>query len=286
MDGAALAIILGLVSAVTLAAANTSIKMGSDILIGRAFLSWSSALIMAPVALFVPLPDGPTLGALALTLPAHFFYQMCLVRAMQHADLSLVFPVMRGAAPLLTACVALLLLGEHLTPLAWVGLVLATAALLTFVLPPAGTGLRAHPDARALAWAAATAVGIALYNTLDARGTRLAPEPFTFITWLFLLDPIGVTIVVVLRRRRVFAEVARMRWRYGVAAGVLSTISFGSTLYAFSLAEVARISALRETSVVFAAIMGSRFLREAFGLRRIVAAIALAAGLVLMQFGG
>lgn len=286
MDGAALAIILSLVSAVTLAAANTSIKLGSDILIGRAFLSWSSAVIMAPVAFFVPPPDGRTWGALALTLPAHFFYQMCLVRAMQRADLSLVFPVMRGAAPLLTACVALILLGEHLLPLAWIGLIVATAALLAFVLPPAGTALRAHPDAAALAWAAATAVGIALYNTLDARGTRLAPEPFTFITWLFLLDPIGVTMVVALRRRSVFAEVARMRWRYGVAAGALSTISFGSTLYAFSLIETAKVSALRETSVVFAAIMGSRFLGEGFGVRRILAAIALAAGLVLMQFSG
>src|SRR5688572_16015839 len=119
MDGAALAIILGLVSAVTLAAANMSIKMGSDILIGRAFLSWSAALMVAPVAFFVPMPDPRTWGALALTLPAHFFYQMCLVRAMQHADLSLVFPVMRGAAPLLTALVAMLLLNEHLTRLAW-----------------------------------------------------------------------------------------------------------------------------------------------------------------------
>jgi drug/metabolite transporter (DMT)-like permease len=76
-----------------------------------------------------------------------------------------------------------------------------------------------------------------------------------------------------------------MRWRYGLTGGALSILSFGSALYAFTLIETAKVSALRETSVVFAAIMGSLFLGESFGRRRIVAAIALAAGLVLMQFG-
>lgn len=286
MDGTALAILLGLVSAVTLAAANMSIKMGADILVGRAVLSLSASLIIGPAAFFVPLPNAPTWGALAVTLPAHFFYQMCLVRAMQRADLSLVFPVMRGAAPLLTACVALALLGERLPPLAWGGLIVATAALLFFVLPPAGTALRAHPDAAALGWAAATAVGVALYNTLDARGVRLAPDPFTFIVWLFLLDPIAVTLVVALRRRGLSATATRIRWRYGAAAGALSIISFGSALYAFSLIETAKVAALRETSVMFAAAMGSRLLGEGFGGRRIVAAMVLAAGLILMQFAG
>jgi drug/metabolite transporter (DMT)-like permease len=286
MDAAPLAIILGLGSAVTLAAANMSIKMGADILAGRAVLSLSAALMIAPAALLVPFPDVRTWLALAATLPVHFTYQMCLVRALQRADLSLVFPVMRGAAPLLTACVALLLLSERLSPLAWVGLILATAALVGFVLPPAGAKLRAHPDARALGWAAATAIAIAFYNTLDARGTRIAPDPFTFIVWLFLLDPIGVTTVVVLRRRNVAAAMEGMRWRYGAAAGALSIISFGSALYAFTLMETAKVSALRETSVIFAALMGSRFLGEGFGARRFIAATVLAAGLVLMQFGG
>lgn len=285
MDGPTLAILLSLVSAVTLAAANMSVKMGSDILVARAMLSVSAGLIIAPAAFIVPLPDRQTWLALAATLPAHFAYQLCLVRAMQRADLSLVFPVMRGASPLLTACVALTLLGEHLAPFAWVGLIVATAALIVFALPPAGTGLRSHPNAAALGWAVATAVGVSFYNTLDARGVRIAPSPFTFIVWLFLLDPISITILSVFRRGKLLASVARMRWRYGVAAGALSIVSFGSTMYAFSLLETAKVSALRETSVVFAALMGSRFLGEGFGRRRFLAAIALASGLVLMEFG-
>jgi drug/metabolite transporter (DMT)-like permease len=284
MDDVLLAVCLGLVSAVTLAAVNMSVKMGGDILVGRVIMSVSAALMILPAIFFVPLPDSRTWGALALTLPAHFFYQMCLVRAMQRGDLSLVFPVMRGAAPLLTAFTALILLNEALAPLAWLGLVAATGAVFAFALPPSGVRLRDHPDRAALAWAAATAVGVATYNALDSRGVRLAPSPFTFIVWLFLLDPILITSTALFRRRDALAAAVRMKWRYGVAAGALGTISFGAALYAYTLIETAKVSALRETAVVFAALMGTLFLGEKFGRRRLLAALALAAGLVLMQF--
>jgi uncharacterized membrane protein len=286
MDGTVFAVCLGLFSAITLAAANMSVKMGTDILIGRAILSTSAAMMTLPATLFVPLPDAATLGALALAMPAHYFYQICLVKAMGRGDLSLVFPVMRGAAPLLTAFAALLLLGERLAPLAWIGLVGATAAVIFFALPPKGVGLSRHPDRAALAWAVGTAIGISLYNVTDARGVRIAPDPLTFIVYLFLVDGLLITITALVLRRDVLAKAVAMKWRYGVAAGALSILSFGTALYAFSLMETAKVSALRETSVVFAAFMGSLFLNESFGRRRILAALALAAGLVLMQFGG
>ncbi len=285
MDGTLLAICLGLFSAVTLASANMSVKMGGDILLSRAVLSASAALLILPAAFFVPAPDAATWNALSYALPAHFFYQVCMIRALQRGDLSLVFPVMRGAAPLLTALAALLVLGEELALLSWLGLLLATGAVAAFALPPRGVPMRDHPHAAALFWAAATAIGIALYNVTDARGVRMAPSPFTYIVWLFLLDGMGVILLALALRRGAVASVLAMRWRYGVAGGALSILSFGSALYAFGLMETAKVSALRETAVVFAAIMGSLFLGESFGRRRILAAVALAAGLVLMQFG-
>jgi drug/metabolite transporter (DMT)-like permease len=285
MDDGLLAVGLGLFSAMTLAAANMSVKMGTDILVGRAILSVSAAILILPAIFFVDPPDAATAAALALTLPFHLFYQLCLVKALGRGDLSLVFPVMRGAAPLLTAFTALLLLREQLAPLAWIGLVAATLAVSSFALPPRGVRLRHHPDRSALAWAAATAVGVSLYNVTDARGVRIAPDPFTFIVWLFLLDWIAITIVALLFRRDALAAAIAMKWRYGVAAGALSIFSFGAALYAFSLSETAKVSALRETSVVFAALMGSLFLGESFGRRRLAAALVLAAGLIAMQFG-
>jgi drug/metabolite transporter (DMT)-like permease len=281
-----LAVCLGLFSAVTLAAANMSVKMGSDILVGRAVLSASAALTIAPAAFFVPLPDARTWGALLLAVPAHYAYQLCLIRAMQRGDLSLVFPVMRGAAPLLTAAAAFLFLGEALPPLALAGLVGATAALFLFAAPPRGTLLRHHPDAAVLAWALATAVGVALYNVADASGVRGAPEPFTYIVWIFLLDSVCITCTALARRRSELGRAIASKWRFGVAAGFLSILSYGSAVYAFSLMETAKVSALRETSVVFAALMGALFLKEGFGARRVAAALLLAAGLVAMQFGG
>ena len=281
-----LAVVLGLFSAVTLAAANMSVKMGTDILVGRAILSSSAALLILPAAFVVSPPDAATWRALFIALPAHFVYQICLVRSMQRGDLSLVFPVMRGAAPLLTAFSALIFLGEELAPLAWAGLLCATAAVVAFALPPKGVRLRDHPDRTALLWALGTALGVSLYNVADARGVRIAPGPFTYIVWLFLLDGIAITTLAVVVRRNILAQAIAMKWRFGVAAGALSILSFGSALYAFSLIETAKVSALRETSVVFAAAMGSLFLGESFGRRRIIAAMVLAAGLLLMQFGG
>ena len=270
----------------TLAAANMSVKMGSDILVGRAVLSSSAALAVAPAAFFVPLPDAWTWGALLVAVPAHYFYQLCLVQAMQRGDLSLVFPVMRGSAPLLTAAAAFLVLGEALPPLALAGLVVATGAVFVFAAPPTGTLLRHHPDRAVIGWALATAVGVALYNVADARGVRGAPEPFTYIVWIFLLDAIGISLTAFFRRRGELGRTIAVKWRYGVVAGLLSIASYGSAVYAFSLMETAKVSALRETSVFFAALLGTLFLREGFGRRRLAAALALAAGLVAMQFGG
>lgn len=280
-----LAISLGIFSAITLAAANMSVKMGSDILVGRTILSGSAAILILPAAFFVPLPDPATWAALSIAMPAHFAYQLCLIRAMQRADLSLIFPVMRGSAPLLTSAAALLFLDESLSLLAWSGLVIATLAVVAFALPPKGSGFRDHPDGKALIWAAATAVGIALYNVADARGVRISPNPLTYIVWLFLLDAVLISSAALLVRRNALAQAIGMRWGYGVVAGALSILSFGSALYAFNLMETAKVSALRETAVVFAAIMGALFLGEGFGKRRIVAALVLAGGLVLMQFG-
>jgi drug/metabolite transporter (DMT)-like permease len=285
VDASAFGIALALFSALTLASANLAVKLGSDILVARTVLSISASAMLLPVALLVPLPDPATWGALALGAPAHFVYHLCLVRALQRGELSLVFPIMRGAAPLLTASAAFLLLGETLAPLAIAGLVMATGAVIVFAVPPPGVLLRHHPDRKSLLWAAATAVAVALYNVADARGVRIAPSAFTYIVWIFILDPIGITATAAFARRGELRRVVRRLWRYGVLAALLSILSYGAALYAFRIMETARVSALRETAVVFAALMGALLLKEGFGPRRILAAIALATGLVMMQLG-
>jgi drug/metabolite transporter (DMT)-like permease len=272
-------------SAVTLAGANTFVKATSDILAGRSVMALSSAVIMAPFAFVVPLPNAATWEILALSIPAHWIYQTALVGALSRGDLSLVFPVMRGSAPLLTALVAALFLHEHLSTLALAGLAIASLSTVVFALPERAFGGSRDLRRSALLWALATGVTVAIYNVIDARGTRVAPNPFSFTVWLFLLDWIGVNTITFLTRRKTYFAMLRGAARYGIGAGALSVLSFSAALYGFSIAPVAYISAMRETAVIFAALLGWFFLKEGFGARRTTAALVLAGGLSLLQFG-
>ncbi|MDP3736203.1 MAG: DMT family transporter [Hyphomonadaceae bacterium] len=290
MDPTFFAFLLGLGSAVTLAGANTLVKSAKDILGGRTVMAVSSSLMMLPAVFFVPLPSAKTWIFLALSLPAHWLYQTALVRALSRGDLSMVFPVMRGSAPLLTAISASILLGEHLSPLAIAGLTIASLATIVFALPEKNfAGSRAVRNS-AILWALATGAGVAIYNVIDAQGVRSAVDTtgtqWSFIVWLFVLDWIGIsTIMLITRGPNEFVASARRAPWPGLGAGVCSTFSFSMALYGFSVAPVAYISAMRETAVVFAAVMGWWFLREGFGARRTFAAVVLACGLGLLQFG-
>ena len=285
MDPIHLGLMLGLGSAVTLAFANASIKASGDILMSRAALSGSAALMVLPFAFFVPLPNATTWKWLTISIPVHWLYQATLVRAMTRGDLSLVFPIMRGSAPLITAILAFVWLKETLTPIATFGLFIASAATIIFALPETGIVTDSRTRRAALFWAILTGGGVALYNVVDANGVRAAPTVPTFVVWLFLLDSIGINIACLWTRRTGWVEGMRLKWRYGVAAGALSIVSFTMALWGFRIAPVAHISALRETSVVFAALIGVIILKEGFGLRRLFAALALVTGLILMRLG-
>lgn len=286
MDPGFFAFLLGMGSAVTLAGANTFVKAAKDILGGRAVMAITSALLALPIAFFVPLPEPQTWTILALSLPAHWLYQTALVRALSRGDLSLVFPVMRGSAPLLTAIFAALALGEHLSALSIAGLVIASLATVIFALPEKNFGGSHAVRNSALLWAIATGACVAIYNVIDAQGVRSGSSQWSFIVWLFLLDWIGINAIALLTRgRQQFMTSARAALWPGMGAGACSLASFSMALYGFSIAPVAYMSAMRETAVVFAALMGWWFLREGFGLRRTFAAIILAGGLSLLQFG-
>ncbi len=283
MSPETLALLLGLGSAITLAFANAFVKAGGDILMSRAATSLSGAVMMIPAAIIFPLPTAETWTMLALSVPSHMLYQTFLIRALHRGDLSLVFPVMRGSAPMLTALGAWLVLSESLPPMAIAGLVLASLATIIFALPERHLGGDSRTRNIALMWALATGAGVALYNIVDARGVRSAPEAMTFIAWMFILDSPGVNIAAIWSRKGQYLPLLRSKMRYGVTAGALSVLSFSMALYGFRIAPVSFISALRETAVVFAAILGVVILKEGFGARRILAAAALATGLILFR---
>lgn len=281
-----LPVILCLASALTVAITNVMVKRGGDVLTARMLVAVVMGLTVLPIAPFVPPPPQGTWGLIALSMVVHWVYQFCAIRALHRGALSLVFPVMRGLGPLATAAFAALWLSEKLAPLQVAGLVIASLSIIIFALPTALTVEGRKLDRTALFWAAMTAIGVGLYAVADTRAARAMETPLTFIVWLFLLDWIGVTAVFFWQRGKRAWNFVKPELRNGVIGGVAGSISYGLAIYAYTLTDAAMVTALRETSVVFAAAFGAWLLREGFGARRITAAATLAAGLVLMQAGG
>ena len=288
MSPALLAVLLGLFSAVTVAAANFAVKRGGDVLTARMVLSVSMALTVVPFVPFVPAPPADLWPSLLGAVAVHWVYQFGLIKALHRGDLSRVFPVMRGGAPMLVAIAAAIFLQEYLAPLGWIGLIMATVAVIVFAMPESKTATLAQKalDRSALFWAGVTALGICAYSVVDAHTIRQMPSPYTFIVYLFLLDWIGITAVTLWTRRGQVWTRVKPQLKAGVLGGVAGTLSYGAALYAFTLTDTALVTALRETSVVWAAMMGAVGLREGFGKRRVMAAAVLAIGLVIMQTFG
>lgn len=283
MSPALLPVFLCLFSAITVALTNVMVKRGGDVLTTRALVALVMGLTVLPLAPFVAPPPLETWGLIAVSVAVHWLYQFAAIRALHRGALSLVFPVMRGLAPLATAAFAALWLSETLTLLQAAGLVIASVSILVFALPTGLTEAARRMDRAALFWAIMTAVGVGLYAVADTQAARAMPTPLTFIVWLFLLDWIGVTAVLLWQRQgRVMAAV-RPALRNGVIGGVAGALSYGTAIWAYTLTDAAMVTALRETSVVFAAAFGAILLKEGFGARRIAAAGALAGGLILMQ---
>ncbi len=286
MSASLLPVALCLFSALTVAITNVMVKRGGDVLTARTIVAIVMGLTVLPLVPLVPAPPPETWGLIAVSVAVHWFYQFAAIRALHRGALSLVFPVMRGLAPLAVAGLAVFWLAETLSPLQVTGLLVASLSILVFALPTGLSEAARRMDRAALFWALMTAIGVGLYAVADTQAARAMPTPLTFIVWLFLFDWIGVTIVFAWQTRGRALAAASRQLRSGVIGGVAGALSYGTAIWAYTLTEAAMVTALRETSVVFAAAFGAWLLKEGFGRRRVAAAAALATGLVLMQAAG
>lgn len=276
-----------LVSAVLVALVGVLMKSAQDKLVFRGVLSASSACLVLPFAFILPLPTESVWPYLLAGAVVHFFYQICYVGAFERGDMSLVYPIMRGVAPAITAVFAFLFLNEGLTGIEQIGLGLTVVALIAFSWRSnSSDGLQSS----AILIAIVCGVFIALYCVIDAAGMRVSEEAlsqvWTYIVWFFLLDMIGMAVLVFWRRGASAFQQIQRHFRNGFLAGGISLFSFSLALYAFTLAPVAKMSAMRETSVVFGAIFAAWLLKEPFGQKRILLAVLLASGLLMLQSGG
>ena len=267
--------LLVLLAAAMHATWNAVVKVAGDRLLTMGIVTGVGGLVGLALIPFAPLPAPASWPYLALTTAIHIGYYVFLILAYRAGDLSQVYPIARGGSPLLLALVSWPLLGEALS--AWqfagVGLVSLGIASLAF-----GKG-----DRRSLLFAAATSCTIAGYSATDAVGVRLSGSALGYIAWLFALDGAMMAAFTVWRRGARVVQALREDWVRPTLGGLLSVAGYGIVVWCYADGPVAPISALRETSVVFAAVLGSIFLREGFGARRIAAAATVAAGIFVMN---
>lgn len=273
-----LATALILASALLHAVVNAMVKISDDGLLTRGCMNAVALLVALPCLAFVAPPDATLWPLLVAAMLVHGLYPFFLVGAYRHSDLSVAFPVARGISPLGVALLAWLLLGSAASPgkLAWI--VVLSFGIAAFAFERFRAGEPRHR--RGLVLAVCTGCIVATYTMLDAVGLRTAPDPNTFIVWLFVLDGLFVSSLVTLARRGAVVPFLRRHWRKGLLGGVLGVLTYGMALYALSLGSIVEIAALRETSVVFAALIGALLLREPFGKLRVAATVLVMVAII------
>jgi drug/metabolite transporter (DMT)-like permease len=260
---------------------NALIKVGLDPLSTTTLISIGSGTVALAI---VPFVGGPAWGAwpwLVVSIAVHLVYFATLIESYRTGDLGQVYPIARGSAPLITATATTIFVGEKLSVIGWTGIV----ALVLGVLLLSARGGRdlAEIDRRAIGFALFTALTICVYSVIDGIGARLSGNPNGYSLWLF----IGIAVVIVpyaLYRDGSDVLPAMMRyWRRGFVGGALQLLSYGIAIWAMTVAPIAVVATLRETSVLFGAAIAVVVLKEPLRLVRTVAACLIVAGLILIR---
>jgi drug/metabolite transporter (DMT)-like permease len=268
-------------AAVMHAAWNAVVKVGFDRLSSVLLLSLAQSAIALFLAAVFPLPAPAAWPWLAASAVLHAGYKIFLIRAYEHGDLSQVYPLARGTAPLVVAVVSAAWLGEPTTPTKTLAVV--AIGLGVIVMSRKGGAGLASLSPKALAFALGTAAFTASYTLVDGIGARASAAPSGYTMWIFVGDGMGITAFALLvRGRKAFARIG-LDWRNGFAAGALSLASYWIAIWAFTVAPIAQVAALRETSVLFAMLIAIVVLKEHVGGWRWVASFLIVLGIVMMR---
>ncbi|MFN0043530.1 MAG: EamA family transporter [Alphaproteobacteria bacterium] len=267
--------LLVLLAAITHASWNALVKVSGDSAVVMGVISAVGGLAGLVALPFVAPPEPESWRYLALTTAIHLGYYVFLVRAYQSGDLNQIYPIARGGSPLVLALVSWPVIGEALSWGQYAGVGLISIGIAVLAL---GRGNR-----RSLMFAAATACAIAAYSATDALGVRSSGSPFGYIAWLFFLDGTAMAALTLWSRGRAVFALARRDWLRAAAGGLLSVIGYAIVVRCYAIGPVAPISALRETSVLIAALIGSLVLNETFGARRVAASAVVVAGIFVMS---
>lgn len=270
-----LTIALMLAAALLHAGWHSLVKSGADQTVTLAGMGMVAAALAAIALPFVPAPPAAVWPVLAASVVLHVGYKLCLVQAYRHGDLGEAFPLARGMVPLFATTIALLTLGHVPSPGQALGIAAVSAGLLTVLLER-----QRRPNWRLLAGAAGAGLAVAGYSVLDAYGIRLLGDWMGFTAWLVVIDSLTFLALSRLQRgRALWRDFTESRGRI-LASGVLGLASFCVFLWALSRGPVGAVSALRETSMLFAIALGVAFYRERLSAARLAGAALMVAGVV------
>ena len=272
--------LLVLLAAVMHAAWNVLVKFGDDALVNMTLIVGMAGLIALAFTPFVSFPDPQSWIFLLGSVLTHIGYYVFLLFGYRYGDLSLVYPIARGSAPLLVGVTSWMFVGEVLSTIEMLGVAAISAGIFSLAIDRAAG--REHTW-RPVIFGLLTGLTIMGYTLCDGQGVRVAGDKYGYIVWLFVLDSPALIVMAYLRRGPAMFALAARHWKVGAIGGALSMAAYGIAIYAMSQAFMAQVAALRETSVIFAAIFSALILKERFHPRRYAAVAMVALGAVLLH---
>lgn len=259
---------------------NALVKGGSggDPLLDTSTIVAGSAACAFVLLPFLPLPLAAAWPMAIASMLIHFGYYLTLTEAYRAGDLSFAYPLMRGTAPLIVTVLGIVFLRELPSPQVAAGIVLICAGIFAIAFA------QRHRHSRAaVGWALGNASIIALYTLVDGAGARASGNALSYVAWLTFLESILFLGWVRWHRGAAAVTYVRARWRRGIVGGFFSVAAYGIVLWAMTRAPVAAVAALRETSVLFAAIIGAVVLKERLGLGRLAGAVGVVLGVAALK---
>jgi drug/metabolite transporter (DMT)-like permease len=256
---------------------NAIVKSAGDKLLTTIMVTVAAAGISAVLLPFLTAPDRASWPFAAWSALLQIAYFLLVARIYEVADMSQAYPLMRGTAPLLVALVTVLQMDDSLSVVAWIGITGICVGIFTMAL---GSKLGHR---KGIYLALLNAFVIAGYTLVDGIGVRRSGSPAAYTLWVFLLTGLPFAIWAVAIKRTTFVPYIVRHWRIGTVGGVGATASYGLALWAMTIAPIAVVAALRETSILFGTLIAGLLLKEHIGARRIFAAGIIATGAVVLR---
>jgi len=277
-----LTVFLAVVGAAILHAVwNALVKSGRDKHLNMTAVILGSLAIALSVLPFVPVPAKESWPYLAASVLLHAGYHLILLLSYRVGDLTQVYPIARGTAPLLVAGVSVVFLGVNLTSLELFAVLLIAAGIISISLVRRRDGLR-NLNAAGLAFL--TGCSIAAYSLVDGIGARQAGTALGFYSWMVVGNAVLFTAFIACTKPRLLLSVPRHGKRVFAVGGSATFIAYATVTWAFTQAPIALVTALRETSIVFALLIGVFFLKEKIDLAKVVSTMVTLFGAALLRF--